>query len=197
MRIPLVATVIACATISVSSQQPPPNSGKFPTIADVFHPATFAARRARLASLATDGLVVLFGEKNPIDAWDEHANDPFFKIGPFRQEENFFYLTRSQLSRPGGCDRSRLARRDHLLAGNVHGARACRWRRRASGRDSSPGSARSGADGAAGVRPRVDDPVPTGLPPDSQRRADHGVQPAACVRAFSARRGGPTPIEKT
>jgi Xaa-Pro aminopeptidase len=93
MRIPLIATVVACATISVSSQQPPPNTGKFPTAADVFHPATFAARRARLATLAADGLVVLFGEKNPIDAWDEHTNDPFFRVGPFRQEENFFYLT--------------------------------------------------------------------------------------------------------
>jgi len=85
--------VVACATIGVSSQQPPANTGKFPTIADVFQPATFAARRARLASLVSDGPIVLFGEKNPIDAWDEHTNDPFFKVGPFRQEENFFYLT--------------------------------------------------------------------------------------------------------
>jgi Xaa-Pro aminopeptidase len=93
MRIPLIAAVIACATISVSSQQPQANTGKFPTTAEVFQPATFAARRARLATLVTDGLVVFFGEKNPIDAWDEHTNDPFFRVGPFRQEENFFYLT--------------------------------------------------------------------------------------------------------
>src|SRR5262249_61290674 len=56
-------------------------------------PASFAARCARLTPLFSDGLVVLFGEKNPIDAWEEHANDPLFRVGPFRQEENLFYLT--------------------------------------------------------------------------------------------------------
>lgn len=69
------------------------NQGKFQTTASAFSPAAFSARRARLQALAGDGLVVLFGEKNPIDAWEEHANDPFFRVGPFRQEENFFYLT--------------------------------------------------------------------------------------------------------
>ena len=93
MRVSLIVAAIACCGTGVSSQQAPANVGKFPTLADVFHPATFAARRTRLASLVADGVVVLFGEKNPIDAWDEHANDPFFKVGPFRQEENFFYLT--------------------------------------------------------------------------------------------------------
>jgi len=93
MRILLIATVIACATLHVSGQQPQSNSGKFPTTSEVFQPSTFAARRARLTALAGDGPTVLFGEKNPIDAWDEHTNDPFFRVGPFRQEENFFYLT--------------------------------------------------------------------------------------------------------
>jgi Xaa-Pro aminopeptidase len=93
MRLSLIVAALTCAGVSVSSQQPAENAGKFPTIADVFHPATFAARRAHLASLVADGVVVLFGEKNPIDAWDEHTNDPFFRVGPFRQEENFFYLT--------------------------------------------------------------------------------------------------------
>ena len=69
------------------------DQGKFPTPDEAFSPAAFAARRDRLKPLVTDGLVVLFGEKNPIDAWEEHANDPFFRVGPFRQEENFFYLT--------------------------------------------------------------------------------------------------------
>jgi len=68
------------------------NHGKFPRPDDVFQPSTFAARRARLAPLVS-GPVVLFGEKNLVDAWEEHANDPFFKVGPFRQEENLFYLT--------------------------------------------------------------------------------------------------------
>ena len=94
MRVILVvAAVTAAAVIGLSAQQQPANTGKFPTIAEAFHPATFAARRARLMPLVSDGLVVLFGEKNPIDAWDEHTNDPFFKVGPFRQEENLFYLT--------------------------------------------------------------------------------------------------------
>jgi Xaa-Pro aminopeptidase len=88
-----MATMIVWATIAASSQQPPGNGSKFPTTAEVFQPATFAARRARLIGLVSDGPIVLFGEKNPIDAWDEHTNDPFFKVGPFRHEENFFYLT--------------------------------------------------------------------------------------------------------
>src|SRR5262249_50675513 len=68
-------------------------TSKFPTPADAFSPPTFAARRARLKPLVGDGIVVLFGEKNLVDAWEEHMNDPFFKVGPFRQEENLFYLT--------------------------------------------------------------------------------------------------------
>lgn len=92
-RTAAIAMAIALAAGTAAAQAPTPNGGKFPTIADVFHPATFAARRANLGRLVRDGLVVLFGEKNPIDAWDEHANDPFFKVGPFRQEENLFYLT--------------------------------------------------------------------------------------------------------
>ena len=133
MRISLIATAIACATISVSSQQPGANTGKFPTIADVFHPATFAARRARLTTLTADGLVVLFGEKNPIDAWDEHANDPFFRVGPFRQEENFFYLTGLSFPDLAVVIDPGLAGHDYLLAGDIHGTRTRRWRRRAPG----------------------------------------------------------------
>lgn len=93
MRIAVAAAVIASAVVGAQTGLPKPNTGKFPTIADAFRPDTFAARRTRLMSVASDGLVVLFGEKNPIDAWDEHANDPFFRVGPFRQEENFFYLS--------------------------------------------------------------------------------------------------------
>jgi len=86
--LPVLITLVAATAVAAQD-----NHGKFPTAADVFAPSTFAARRARLAPLVGDGIVVLFGEKNLIDAWDEHANDPFFKAGPFRQEENLFYLT--------------------------------------------------------------------------------------------------------
>ena len=95
----LVATVLMSAFAPVSASRAPQaapaagNTGKFPTIADVFTPAAFAARRAKLKPLVDGGIVVLFGEKNPIDAWEEHTNDPFFRVGPFRQEENLFYLT--------------------------------------------------------------------------------------------------------
>jgi Xaa-Pro aminopeptidase len=93
MRIVLAIAVASCAGVDIGGQQGALNAGKFPTLADTFRPTSFAARRARLAPLVADGIVVLFGEKNPIDAWDEHANDPFFRVGPFRQEENVFYLT--------------------------------------------------------------------------------------------------------
>src|SRR5579862_9268049 len=93
MRLPWIVAAVASVSITVFGRQAPDNAGKFPTLSEVFHPAAFAARRARLETLAADGVIVLFGEKNPIDAWDEHANDPFFRVGPFRQEENFFYLT--------------------------------------------------------------------------------------------------------
>jgi Xaa-Pro aminopeptidase len=83
----------AAASTNAGAGQAADNHGKFPTIGDAFQPSSFAARRARLAPLVGNGVVVLFGEKNPIDAWEEHANDPFFRVGPFRQEENFFYLT--------------------------------------------------------------------------------------------------------
>ncbi len=75
------------------------SSGKFPTHADVFSPSTFATRRTRLAESIPDGLVVLFGEKGVIDAWDEHRHNAYFRVQGFRQEENLFYLT--GLSMPG------------------------------------------------------------------------------------------------
>ena len=75
------------------------SSGKFPTYADVFSPSTFAARRTRLAESIPEGLVVLFGEKGVIDAWDEHRHNSYFRVQGFRQEENLFYLT--GLSMPG------------------------------------------------------------------------------------------------
>jgi Xaa-Pro aminopeptidase len=93
MKLPLFLCSVAAVALAASSPQAASDGSKFPTIADTFHPATFTARRARLKPLVSDGVVLLMGEKNPIDAWDEHANDPFFKVGPFRQEENFFYLT--------------------------------------------------------------------------------------------------------
>ncbi len=89
----VLAVAAAPAGRAARASQDAENAGKFPTIVDAFTPATFAARRARLKPLVDGALVVLFGEKNPIDAWEEHANDPFFRVGPFRQEENLFYLT--------------------------------------------------------------------------------------------------------
>lgn len=73
------------------------SSGKFRTTRDVFSPGTFAARRARLAELTPDGLVVLLGAKGIIDAWEEHRHDPTFRFNPFRQEENLFYLTGAEI----------------------------------------------------------------------------------------------------
>ena len=75
------------------------SSSKFPTHADVFSPSTFAARRGRLAQSVPEGVVVLFGEKGVIDAWDEHRHNSYFRVQGFRQEENLFYLT--GLSMPG------------------------------------------------------------------------------------------------
>ena len=75
------------------------SSGKFLTHADVFSPSTFAARRTRLAESIPGGVVVLFGEKGVIDAWDEHRHNSYFRVQGFRQEENLFYLT--GLSMPG------------------------------------------------------------------------------------------------
>ncbi len=83
-----LAAIALCGTLAAAD-----NQGKFPTISDAFSAKALAARRARLKPLVSNGVVVLFGEKNPIDAWEEHANDPFFRVGPFRQEENLFYLT--------------------------------------------------------------------------------------------------------
>jgi len=93
MKTVLAALLAAVLVAGASAQDRAANTGKFPTVATAFQPATFAARRERLRPLVADGMVVLFGEKNPIDAWEEHANDPFFRVGPFRQEENFFYLS--------------------------------------------------------------------------------------------------------
>lgn len=99
-RLSALAATILCAALAAApagraAQAAPAaaNAGKFPTVADVFTTAAFRARRAKLKPLVDGGLVVLFGEKNPIDAWEEHASDPFFRVGPFRQEENLFYLT--------------------------------------------------------------------------------------------------------
>ncbi len=90
VRAAVFGLLIAGSIVSTAAQD---NRSKFPTPTDVFSPPTFAARRERLKPLVGNGVVVLFGEKNLVDAWEEHLNDPFFKVGPFRQEENLFYLT--------------------------------------------------------------------------------------------------------
>jgi Xaa-Pro aminopeptidase len=77
------------------------NEWRFPTHRDVFTPANFRVRRERLAKLIPDGIVVLLGAKGVIDAWEEHRNDPTFRVQPVRQEENLFFLT--GLSIPGAA----------------------------------------------------------------------------------------------
>jgi len=92
MKAAAMIAAIGCLCVTAAGQQLASTS-KFQTTADAFQPDTFVSRRARLSTAVADGLVVLFGEKNPGDAWDEHVNDPLFRLGPFKQEENFFYLT--------------------------------------------------------------------------------------------------------
>ena len=67
--------------------------GKFSTPNDVFSPATFRARRQRLADLVPDSVVVLIGAKSVIDAWEEHRYDPTYRVQGLRQQEHLFYLT--------------------------------------------------------------------------------------------------------
>src|SRR5580765_1347396 len=68
-------------------------NSKFATPQEIFSPANFRSRRERLTKLVPDGLVVLIGAKGVIDAWEEHRNDPTYRVQPVRQEENLFYLT--------------------------------------------------------------------------------------------------------
>jgi Xaa-Pro aminopeptidase len=70
-----------------------PGAGKFSTPSDAFSPATFHARRQRLAAVVPDGVVVLIGAKAVIDGWEEHRYNPIFRVQPLRQQEHLFYLT--------------------------------------------------------------------------------------------------------
>lgn len=67
--------------------------GKFSTPSEVFSPATFRARRERLAELVPNGLVILIGAKGVIDAWEEHRYDPTYRVQGLRQQEHLFFLT--------------------------------------------------------------------------------------------------------
>lgn len=70
---------------------------RFPAPADLFSPRTFRRRRERVAERMEDGVLVLFGAKSVLDAWEERRFDPTFRIEPFRQEENLFWLTGLEL----------------------------------------------------------------------------------------------------
>ena len=99
----IVALAVGCTGSGSfpSDDVPELNTGKFPTTRDVFSASSFASRRERLATQVGDGVVVLFGEKGIIDAWDEHVYQSTFRLGAFRQEENLFYLTGLEL--PGAA----------------------------------------------------------------------------------------------
>ncbi len=65
----------------------------FATLADYFEAEEYAERRARLAEETGGGAVLLLGSKDPMDAWDEHRFDPYFRIREFKQTEPMIYLT--------------------------------------------------------------------------------------------------------
>lgn len=68
-------------------------STPFATLADYFDADEYSRRRERLASEIGGGTVVLFGAKDPMDAWDEHRFDPYFQVREFKQNEPAIYLT--------------------------------------------------------------------------------------------------------
>jgi len=63
------------------------------TLADYFDAAEYAQRRTRLAAETDAGVVLLFGSKDPMDAWDERRFDPYFRLREFKQTETLIYLT--------------------------------------------------------------------------------------------------------
>jgi Xaa-Pro aminopeptidase len=92
--IPLSVCGAACQNMTTAARsETPGTNSKFATPQEIFSPANFRSRRERLTKLVPDGVVVLIGAKGVIDAWEEHRNDPTFRVQPVRQEENLFYLT--------------------------------------------------------------------------------------------------------
>ena len=63
------------------------------TLADYFDADEYAQRRTRLAAETDAGVVLLFGSKDPMDAWDERRFDPYFRLREFKQTESVIYLT--------------------------------------------------------------------------------------------------------
>ena len=79
----------APTTAEAGAEAGPP----FAILGDYFGPAEYAERRTRLAEEIGSGAVLLLGSKDPMDAWDEHRFDPYFRIREFKQTEPMIYLT--------------------------------------------------------------------------------------------------------
>ena len=62
-------------------------------LAVVLERTPLEARRTRLAAETDAGVVLLFGSKDPMDAWDERRFDPYFRLREFEQTESVIYLT--------------------------------------------------------------------------------------------------------
>ncbi|MFQ5744536.1 MAG: aminopeptidase P N-terminal domain-containing protein, partial [Acidobacteriota bacterium] len=73
--------------------QAPSASSPFPRLADYFGADEYAMRRLRLAQEIGNGIVLLLGAKDPMDAWEEHRFDPYFRPQEFKQSEAVIYLT--------------------------------------------------------------------------------------------------------
>jgi Xaa-Pro aminopeptidase len=93
------STPAVAATTAPQQAATRETGSKFPTHREVFSPANFRGRRERLGKEIPEGVAVLIGAMGVIDAWEEHRNDPTYRVQPVRQEENLFFLT--GLSGPG------------------------------------------------------------------------------------------------
>lgn len=94
-----LAAGISCGAPSDSEEFSAATGGEAETTAlsailsDYFDAAEYAGRRTRLAAETDAGVVLLFGSKDPMDAWDERRFDPYFRLREFKQTEDVIYLT--------------------------------------------------------------------------------------------------------
>lgn len=94
--VPAIGTAVSGEGIA-----PMDRRSRFSNPARRFSPSTFRERRQLLLERTGSGLAILFGAKSILDAWEERRFDPTFRVGPFRQEANLFYLTGLEL--PGAA----------------------------------------------------------------------------------------------